>query len=112
MVLSVEVEMWGCRNLPLGDSRSSVWLPKRDHLCGNHLLVKLGAAEVVKGTPVFPFSVSQFHLLEGLSVVQAEPSPAGREVQDHGRHFQPWEGVQKKVSPNVCGIYKVVRLRN
>lgn len=68
-----------------------LWLPERDHLCGNHLLLKLGAAELVKGAPVFPFSVSQFHLLEGLNVVQAEPSPARREVQDHSRHLQPLE---------------------
>lgn len=95
-----------------GDSNSSVWLPERHHLCGNHLLLKLGAAELVKGAPVFPFSVSQFHLLESLSVVQAEPSPARREVQDHSRHLQPLEGVQKEVNPNVCGICEVVRLRN
>lgn len=43
----MEVEMWGCRSLSLGDS-NSVWLLKRDQLCGNHLLLKLGAAEVVK----------------------------------------------------------------
>lgn len=83
----MQVEMWGCRSFPLGDSNSSVWLAKTDHLYGNHLLLKLGEAEVVKGAPEFSFSVSQFHLLEDLSVVQAEPFSAMREVQeDHSRH--------------------------
>lgn len=111
-VLSVEVQMWGCRSLPLGDSSSSVWLPKRDHLyCGNHSLLKLGAAEVVKGAPVVPFGVSRFHLLGGLGIAQAEPSPARREVQeDHGRHgalpCSLWKEFKKRQTQMYVGSVK------
>lgn len=60
-------------------------LPERDHLCyGNHLLIKTGAAGMVKGAQVFPVRLSWIHSPEGLCFqaggVQAESSCARREA--------------------------------
>lgn len=84
---------------------------ERSPLCGNHLLLKLGAAEVVKGAPVFPFSVSQFYLLENLNVVQAEPFLARTEVQkDHSRHgalpCSLWKEFKKRQTQMYVGSAK------
>ena len=67
---------------------------------------------MVKGAQAFPFRLSWFHLLEGLSfqagVAQAEPSPARREVwEDCSRQGalprSLREGIQKGVKTNVHG---------
>lgn len=68
------MEMWGCRVLPMGYSSnivslaSPVWLPEGNYIgYGNHLLIKIGAAEVVKVPNHFPSDSPAFSCLKVLA---------------------------------------------
>lgn len=76
---------------------------------------------MVTGGQALPFRLSWFHLLEGLSIqaggVQAEPSPARREIwgDRSGQGALPRslrEGIQKDGKTNVYGNQKAVWLRH